>query len=111
MLIDLERCTRCDECVQACADSHQDGRTRLFLAGPRYGKYLAPFTCRACLDPVCMIGCPVRSIQRGDNLEIQIKDWCIGCGICARQCPYNSIQIHPLLESEGKVEAPEGGEH
>lgn len=110
MLIDLDRCTRCDECVKACVDSHDDGRTRLFLAGPRFGKYLIPHTCRACLDPVCMIGCPVKSIMRGDNLEIQIKDWCIGCGICARQCPYNAIQIHPLLEGEAKTEAPEGNE-
>ncbi|MFO0966673.1 MAG: 4Fe-4S binding protein [Gemmataceae bacterium] len=110
MLIDLERCTRCDECVKACVDSHDDGRTRLFLTGPRFGKYLVPFTCRACLDPVCMIGCPVRSIQRGDNLEIQIKDWCIGCGICARQCPYDSIQIHPLQEGESHAAASAGNE-
>lgn len=107
MLIDLERCTRCDECVNACVDSHDDGRTRLFLTGPRFGKYLVPFTCRSCLDPVCMIGCPVRSIQRGDNLEIQIKDWCIGCGICANNCPYSSIAIHPLLPGEEPA-APEG---
>ncbi|MFL6546383.1 MAG: 4Fe-4S binding protein, partial [Candidatus Udaeobacter sp.] len=26
--------------------------------------------------------------------EIQIRDWCIGCGLCADQCPYDSIQMH-----------------
>jgi Fe-S-cluster-containing hydrogenase component 2 len=108
MLIDLERCTRCDECVRACVDAHEDGRTRLFLLGPRFGKYLVPTTCRSCLDPVCMIGCPVRSIQRGDNREILIKDWCIGCGLCAKQCPYESIQMHPLAPGESPPEAPEG---
>src|SRR5262249_32594553 len=56
MLIDLERCTRCDECVHACAHSHADGRSRLFLDGPRFGRYLVPTTCRSCIDPVCMIG-------------------------------------------------------
>ena len=43
-----------------------------------------------------MIGCPVGSINRGDNGEIQIRDWCIGCSVCADQCPYGSIQMSPL---------------
>jgi Fe-S-cluster-containing hydrogenase component 2 len=94
MLIDLDRCTRCGDCVQACIDTHNDGYSRLFLDGPRFGKYLIPSSCRKCRDPVCMIGCPVGSIQQGDEGEIRIRDWCIGCGLCANQCPYDSIQMH-----------------
>jgi len=103
MLIDLERCTRCDECVQACIATHKDGLTRLHLDGPRFGKYLVPVSCRACRDPVCMIGCPVGSIRRGNNLEMVIEDWCSGCQLCAKNCPYGSIQMHDLglLAQEG----------
>jgi Fe-S-cluster-containing hydrogenase component 2 len=43
-----------------------------------------------------MIGCPVLSIQRGDNGEMVIKDWCIGCRLCAKNCPYDAIKMHEL---------------
>jgi Fe-S-cluster-containing hydrogenase component 2/CRP-like cAMP-binding protein len=96
MLIDLDRCTRCDECVRACVNVHDDGHSRLFLEGHRFDRYLIPLTCRSCLDPVCMRGCPVGAIHRGDNRQIVIEDWCIGCELCARQCPYSSIQMHDI---------------
>ena len=98
MLIDLDRCTRCNQCVEACVAAHDDGFTRLFLDGPRFENYLVPISCRSCLDPVCMIGCPVGSINRGDKGEIVIENWCIGCGMCADQCPYGSILMNPLTK-------------
>src|SRR5207247_1683096 len=74
LLIDLDRCTRCDLCVRACADAH-DGVTRLVRDGLRFDKYLVATSCRSCRDPLCMIGCPVGSIRRRDSLEILIEDW------------------------------------
>ncbi|MBC8351615.1 MAG: 4Fe-4S binding protein [Planctomycetes bacterium] len=96
LLIDLDRCTRCGDCVRACVNTHDDGYSRLFLDGPRFDRFLVPSACRQCLNPSCMIGCPVGSIQRGANGQIEIRDWCIGCSLCARQCPYDSIQMHDL---------------
>jgi len=93
LVLDLEKCTRCDDCVRACASAH-DGITRLIREGVRYDKYLIATSCRQCRDPLCMVGCPVGSIRRQDSLDIVIKDWCIGCGLCAKQCPYDNINLH-----------------
>jgi CRP-like cAMP-binding protein/Pyruvate/2-oxoacid:ferredoxin oxidoreductase delta subunit len=95
LLLDLEKCTRCDQCVRACADAH-DGVTRLVREGLRFDKYLVATSCRQCRDPLCMVGCPVGSIRRRNSLEIIIEDWCIGCGLCARNCPYGNLNMHPF---------------
>jgi len=96
LLVDLERCTRCGDCMRACINTHDDGFSRLFLDGPRIDRFLVPSSCRQCLNPACMIGCPVSSIQKGGDGQIIIRDWCIGCGTCANQCPYDSIQMHDI---------------
>lgn len=108
LLLDLEKCTRCDECVKACADSH-DGVTRLNRVGLRFDKYLVATSCRSCSDPVCMPVCPVGSIRRRDSLEIVIEDWCIGCTKCADACPYGNINMHEM-EAVGIAEEGEGEE-
>lgn len=95
LLLDLDRCTRCDQCVRACADAH-DGVSRLIREGLRFDKYLVATSCRQCRDPLCMVGCPVGSIRRRNSLEVIIEDWCIGCGQCANNCPYGNINMHPF---------------
>jgi CRP-like cAMP-binding protein/Pyruvate/2-oxoacid:ferredoxin oxidoreductase delta subunit/ferredoxin len=95
LLLDLNTCTRCDACVRACADAH-DGVTRLVREGLRFDHYLVATSCRQCLDPLCMVGCPVGSIRRRSSLEVIIEDWCIGCGLCAENCPYGNINLHPF---------------
>ena len=95
LILDLQNCTRCDACVNACADAH-DGVTRLVRDGLRFDRYLIATSCRQCRDPLCMVGCPVGSIRRRNSLEVIIEDWCIGCGLCARNCPYGNINLHPF---------------
>ncbi|HWN95077.1 MAG TPA: cyclic nucleotide-binding domain-containing protein [Methylomirabilota bacterium] len=109
LVIDLDRCTRCDLCVRACAEAH-DGVTRLLRDGLRYDKYLVATTCRTCRDPLCMTQCPVGSIRRKDNLEIIIEDWCIGCSKCAELCPFGNINMHPveLMEELKAAQTPAG---
>ncbi len=103
MIIDLDRCTRCDMCVRACADGH-DGNPRFLRAGPRYGSFQFPSACMHCADPVCMIGCPTGAISR-EKLggEVAINDrTCIGCTMCANNCPYHAIRMVPIRDEEGR---------
>ncbi len=99
LVLDLEKCTRCDNCVRACADAH-DGVTRLTREGLRFENFLVATSCRQCRDPLCMVGCPVGAIRRRKSLEVIIEDWCIGCGLCANNCPYGNITIHPFQVTE-----------
>jgi len=105
LLLDLNSCTRCDACVRACADAH-DGITRLVREGLRFDHYLVATSCRQCLDPLCMVGCPVGSIRRRNSLEVIIEDWCIGCGLCAENCPYGNINLHPFNVTVDDPERP-----
>jgi Fe-S-cluster-containing hydrogenase component 2 len=95
LLLDLEKCTRCDQCVRACADAHE-GVTRLVREGLRFDKYLVATSCRSCRDPLCMVGCPVGAIRRRGSMEIIIEDWCVGCGLCVSNCPYGNLNLHPF---------------
>jgi Fe-S-cluster-containing hydrogenase component 2/CRP-like cAMP-binding protein len=108
LLVDLERCTRCADCVRACAEVQADGAPRLALEGPRFGQYLVASSCRKCVDAACLVGCPVRSIHKGAAGQIVIESWCIGCGLCAEQCPYQAIDMRALPAPKHAAPVAEG---
>jgi Fe-S-cluster-containing hydrogenase component 2/CRP-like cAMP-binding protein len=117
LVLDLSKCTRCDECVRACIDQHGHAShglpiTRLIREGARFGDYLIATACRSCKDAYCMIGCPVDAIHRGKHLQIVIEDHCIGCGLCASNCPYGNISMVPNEHStltRRRADASNGG--
>ncbi len=92
LLIDLNVCTRCDDCVRGCASTH-GGIPRFIREGITYRNWSIPTSCYQCTDPVCMIGCPTGAISRPIGApEVLINDdTCIGCGNCARRCPWGNI--------------------
>ena len=93
LLIDESLCVRCDNCEKACAETH-GGVSRLRReAGPTFGTLHVPTSCRHCEHPHCMSDCPADAIHRAPNGEVYIDEKCIGCGNCARDCPYNVIQM------------------
>lgn len=111
MVMDLDRCTRCDDCVRACAAAH-DNNPRFVRHGIQHGRYMIANACMHCLDPVCMIGCPTGAIHRNAlGGQVVINDvTCIGCSTCANSCPYNNIQMvdirnqagDPIRDQEGR---------
>ncbi len=102
MLIDMDRCTRCDDCVRACAATH-DNNPRFVRHGPIYDHFMVANACMHCADPVCMIGCPTGAIHRHeDSGEVVINDvTCIGCATCANACPYDNIRMVNIHDPQG----------
>ncbi|MCZ6676339.1 MAG: 4Fe-4S dicluster domain-containing protein [Candidatus Poribacteria bacterium] len=101
MMINLDRCTRCDDCVRACAVAH-DGNSRFIRHGPKVGNYMVANACMHCADPVCMIGCPTGAIHREVHGQVVINDaTCIGCSTCANSCPYHNIHMVEIRGKDG----------
>jgi len=102
LVIDQDSCVRCGHCAWACASVHQDGVSRLvregdklvLSAGGEARALLVPSSCQHCKVATCMQDCPTGAIGRSAKGEIVIReDLCIGCGNCARGCPWDNIQM------------------
>lgn len=102
MLINLDRCTGCDDCVRACASNH-DNNPRFIRHGKQFENIMVANACMHCADPVCMIGCPTGAIHRSENGEVVINDnTCIGCQTCANSCPYDNIRMVEIRDRKGE---------
>ena len=111
MLINLDRCTRCDDCVRGCAAAH-DNNPRFVRHGPIRGNIMVANACMHCADPVCMIGCPTGAISRED-IEGQVvinEDTCIGCATCYGNCPYDAIRMITVRNRKGEFRIATSGE-
>lgn len=109
LVIDLNTCTRCDDCVRGCADTH-GGLPRFVREGDRYKNFLLTRACYHCYDPVCLIGCPTGAIRRAsvDNVVEIDAALCIGCENCVRKCPYDAITMYDTGERWPENMIPEG---
>ena len=104
MIINTDRCTRCDDCVRACASAH-DNNARFVRHGKQFQNYIVANACMHCVDPVCMIGCPTGAIHRESHEgQVVINDvTCIGCATCANSCPYDNIRMVSIRDGQGDL--------
>ncbi len=91
LFVDLKKCIKCETCIDTCGKLF--GSSRLFMNGLKFNNLLIPASCRHCHEPHCLVGCPTGAISRDFSGEVYHEDFCIGCGNCARNCPFGNIII------------------
>jgi Fe-S-cluster-containing dehydrogenase component/CRP-like cAMP-binding protein len=104
MLIDLNKCVRCDDCVRACGSTH-GGNPRFVRHGYVHENWMVTNACMHCVDPVCLIGCPTGAIHRSEagGTVLINDDTCIGCKTCADSCPYDNIVMVAINDQLGRL--------
>lgn len=102
--VDLDCCSGCKACVTAChslngLDESETWRDVGLLVG---GTSALPViqhvttACHHCLEPACMIACPVDAYEKHPVTGIvkHLDDQCFGCQYCTLACPYDVPRYH-----------------
>jgi formate dehydrogenase iron-sulfur subunit len=103
ILVDVTRCTGCNECVEACAQANGLGASEFMvqqspdgLSARRWssivespeGGFVRKF-CRHCLEPACVSACPVGAMYRtSEGVVLYDSQKCMGCRYCMMACPF-----------------------
>ncbi len=125
MVIDLDKCTGCGDCVAACKlennvaivspEEAQNSRSLAWMdmittyegEYPDIRVHRQPRLCVHCDNPPCTRVCPVHATYLNeDGLVAQIYHRCIGCRYCMVACPYTAKSFNWY-----KPEWPDGFEN
>lgn len=103
ILVDVTRCTGCNQCVQACTEVNHLGALEYLpqqspdgLSARRWssivespeGGFVRKF-CRHCLEPACVSACPVGAMYRTpEGAVLYDSQKCMGCRYCMMACPF-----------------------
>ena len=95
IVIDNSKCTGCRLCATVCA-LYNEGvnnpkKSRVFVSTDWQYRLNSVLLCYQCTKASCARVCPVDAIVR-DNGVVKIDyEKCIGCGLCAAECPFGAI--------------------
>ena len=98
MVINLNNCDGCLECVDACKSMHQTSRgahwiyVMAYEDEPQDDENFFVRTCQHCSNAPCEKVCPVgaRHTRDEDGLVLTDYETCIGCRYCMVSCPYGA---------------------
>lgn len=102
--VNLDNCSGCKACVTAChslngLDASETWRdVGLLIGGTESLPVMQHVTaaCHHCLEPACMIACPVNAYEKHADTGIvrHLDDQCFGCQYCTLACPYDVPKYH-----------------
>ncbi len=111
---DMTKCIGCKCCVVAC--NEQNGNPAAInwrrvgeVEGGHYPatqRHHLSMGCNHCLEPSCLIGCPVEAYTKDPvtGVVIHSADACIGCQYCTWNCSYGVPQYNPERGVVGKCD-------
>lgn len=102
VVINIDRCIECGSCAAACYFSHA---AMPAIGAAREGPALLPVICRQCKAAACVDACPVEAMQRDEQGVVRrALLQCIGCGSCARGCPFGVLPNTPTRRQIAKCD-------
>jgi Fe-S-cluster-containing dehydrogenase component len=116
LIHDPSRCVACRRCELACSEFN-DGAASSYLSRVKVGRNLAAAsginnsykvavdTCKQCPHPVpCAEACPKGAIRADAKTGARRVDetLCVGCGVCAKACPWAVITVNPNTHKSTK---------
>lgn len=108
MVMDLEKCTGCLQCVAVCKREHAlpDGVFWIYVMAFKEpdlpNTHLLVRTCQHCSNAPCVKVCPTGARhRRDDGLVLTNYEVCFGCRYCQVACPYG-VNYFGWSESDTK---------
>lgn len=122
--LNANECTGCKACVAACKDvcgipvgfklrRVVTGEAGSWQVDPASGilvpsdvfSYSISYACMHCAAPACLAKCPKGAISKDAETGIVAIDQelCIGCGTCARACPWDAPVVVPRIDGTRKT--------
>ena len=111
---DMTKCIGCKCCVVACNEQNGNPaginwrRVGEIEGGhyPHTQRHYLSMGCNHCLEPSCMIGCPVEAYTKdpATGIVLHSADTCIGCQYCTWNCSYGVPQYNPERGVVGKCD-------